>query len=213
MGAVLGSGNCGQTSTRRASPGSRRSSRSVGIKPRLSEPTPKISLVPAPSPTLRWNHPTISERGCWRNDLRRFPTPKNGTGIIAAASVYADYLAPRENTGSGDKRDRPGRNRRGAWENRPPRRACLPSVPLVLRRRSAPLVRGVGRPLRGRRADHQGGQHLVEPTTWPSGVSGVFVTFPEVRKLDKSVVEDLLGRTFGVSHWDEVSGPDSIRLR
>jgi hypothetical protein len=53
----------------------------------------------------------------------------------------------------------------------------------------------------------------VKPTTWASGVSGVFVTFPDELNLDKSAVEDLLGRAFGVSQWDEVRGPDSMQLR
>lgn len=53
----------------------------------------------------------------------------------------------------------------------------------------------------------------IEATVWPSGVSGVFVTFPGGRKLDKSAVEELLGRTFGVPQWDEVRGPDSMQLR
>ena len=53
----------------------------------------------------------------------------------------------------------------------------------------------------------------AKATTWESGVTGLFVTFPEGLKLDKSAVEDILSRSFGVSEWDEVTGPDSMRLR
>ncbi|MBY0460137.1 MAG: hypothetical protein K2V38_22705 [Gemmataceae bacterium] len=50
-------------------------------------------------------------------------------------------------------------------------------------------------------------------TTWDSGVTGLVVTFPLDWKLDRAAVETLLGQVFGVGGWDEVHGPDSIRLR
>jgi hypothetical protein len=53
----------------------------------------------------------------------------------------------------------------------------------------------------------------VRATTWSSGVSGVFVKFPEGVCLNKSVVQHLLGDKFSVDRWFEVRGPDSMRLR
>ena len=50
-------------------------------------------------------------------------------------------------------------------------------------------------------------------TTWESGVTGLFVKFPRELALDKSVVEAILGRAFGIDGWDEVRGPDSMQLR
>jgi hypothetical protein len=53
----------------------------------------------------------------------------------------------------------------------------------------------------------------IESTTWASGVSGIFVRFPEDAPLNRSVVEQLLGDRFGVEEWIEVHGPDSIQIR
>jgi len=53
----------------------------------------------------------------------------------------------------------------------------------------------------------------IQPTTWDSGVTGVFVGFPEGNRLNRSVVEQLLSEQFDVDEWIEVSGPDSIQIR
>jgi len=53
------------------------------------------------------------------------------------------------------------------------------------------------------------------PTTgkWASGVSGVFVAWPESRTLDKTAVLKTLSDQLNVTEWTEVSGPDSMDLR
>ena len=53
----------------------------------------------------------------------------------------------------------------------------------------------------------------AEHCTWESGISGVFVRFPEAGRLDKKVVEQVLGQALGVEEWREVPGPDSMQLR
>jgi hypothetical protein len=49
--------------------------------------------------------------------------------------------------------------------------------------------------------------------TWDSGVTGVFIRFPEFSSLDKQIVERILGDALGVQCWTEVRGPDSMQLR
>ena len=48
---------------------------------------------------------------------------------------------------------------------------------------------------------------------WASGVTGVFVRFPRNEKLNKEVVMRILSDTLGVTEWNEVRGPDSMKLR
>ena len=49
--------------------------------------------------------------------------------------------------------------------------------------------------------------------TWHSGVTGVFIKFPQGRQLNKFVLERLLSAELGVSDWVELQGPDSMQLR
>ncbi len=53
----------------------------------------------------------------------------------------------------------------------------------------------------------------VKKTQWHSGVTGVFVAFPENDPLNQTVVEQLLGDYLGVASWSVVRGPDSIQIR
>jgi hypothetical protein len=48
---------------------------------------------------------------------------------------------------------------------------------------------------------------------WESGVGGVLVRWPRWRPLNKTIVQQLLSSLYGVSHWVEVRGPDSMILR
>jgi hypothetical protein len=48
---------------------------------------------------------------------------------------------------------------------------------------------------------------------WPSGVTGVFVKWPPTLKLNKAAVLQLLSEQLRVTAWDEVQGPDSMKLR
>jgi hypothetical protein len=48
---------------------------------------------------------------------------------------------------------------------------------------------------------------------WESGVTGVFVHFPQSGRLNKAVVEQVLSEASGVEKWTEVRGPDSMQLR
>jgi len=48
---------------------------------------------------------------------------------------------------------------------------------------------------------------------WRSGVTGTHIQFPEVQKLNKMVALQLLSGALGVTDWQEVHGPDSMRLR
>ena len=48
---------------------------------------------------------------------------------------------------------------------------------------------------------------------WASGVTGVSVRFPQSGKLSKTVVLHTLADALGVTEWNEVHGPDSMRLR
>jgi hypothetical protein len=53
----------------------------------------------------------------------------------------------------------------------------------------------------------------VVSTRCQSGVSGMFVRFPRCGRLNREVVEKVLGEALGVSEWVEVRGPDSMQLR
>jgi len=53
----------------------------------------------------------------------------------------------------------------------------------------------------------------VVPQRWESGVSGVLIRFPRVRKLNREAVERELSAALGVAEWVQVRGPDSMRLR
>ena len=48
---------------------------------------------------------------------------------------------------------------------------------------------------------------------WESGATGVVVTFPSERALNKAAVEAVLSEALGVAEWVEVRGPDSMQLR
>jgi len=50
-------------------------------------------------------------------------------------------------------------------------------------------------------------------SNWESGVSGIVISFPESKKLNKAVVEQVLSERLGVTEWVEVRGPDSMQLR
>lgn len=51
------------------------------------------------------------------------------------------------------------------------------------------------------------------PTEWESGVAGVYVKWPQEKKLNKDALLEVLSAQFGVSQWLEVRGPDSMQLR
>jgi hypothetical protein len=53
----------------------------------------------------------------------------------------------------------------------------------------------------------------VKPSTWDSGVTGVFVPFPRSGRLDRAAVEGTLSAALGVREWVVVRGPDSLQLR
>jgi hypothetical protein len=53
----------------------------------------------------------------------------------------------------------------------------------------------------------------VEPSTWESGVTGVFVRYPRSEPLNREAVRRVLSETLGVRDWVEVRGPDSMKLR
>jgi hypothetical protein len=48
---------------------------------------------------------------------------------------------------------------------------------------------------------------------WQSGVSGIFVKWPREWTLNKAGVVRVLSERFGITDWEEVRGPDSMRLR
>ena len=48
---------------------------------------------------------------------------------------------------------------------------------------------------------------------WESGVTGIAVHFPRAETLTKVIVLRILSDALGVDEWDEVCGPDSMRLR
>ncbi len=48
---------------------------------------------------------------------------------------------------------------------------------------------------------------------WASGATGVTVTFPNERVLNRKAVEAVLTDATGATEWAEVRGPDSMHLR
>jgi hypothetical protein len=48
---------------------------------------------------------------------------------------------------------------------------------------------------------------------WESGVTGVFVKWPESLRLHKAVILQILSEHLGITKWNEVHGPDSMGLR
>ena len=48
---------------------------------------------------------------------------------------------------------------------------------------------------------------------WASGVTGVFVAWPESLTLDKAAVLNTLSKQLKVTEWAEIRGPDSMALR
>ena len=48
---------------------------------------------------------------------------------------------------------------------------------------------------------------------WESGATGYVITFPQNSKSNAPVIEQILGRALGVSRWNMVRGPDSMKLR
>jgi hypothetical protein len=48
---------------------------------------------------------------------------------------------------------------------------------------------------------------------WDSGVTGVHVKWPRGVRLNKDTVLRLLSEQLGVTQWEEVRGPDSMKLR
>lgn len=56
-------------------------------------------------------------------------------------------------------------------------------------------------------------RHTMTRCTWDSGVMGVFARVPVSMRLNKQVVEELLGHFLGVEEWIEGQGPDSMNLR
>lgn len=53
----------------------------------------------------------------------------------------------------------------------------------------------------------------ITPSTWDSGVTGVFVRFSRSERLDQAAVERVLSASLGVNEWVVVRGPDSMHLR
>jgi hypothetical protein len=49
--------------------------------------------------------------------------------------------------------------------------------------------------------------------TWQGGITGCAIHFPEAQTLNKRIVLQLLSEAFGVAEWEEVRGPDSMKLR
>jgi hypothetical protein len=58
---------------------------------------------------------------------------------------------------------------------------------------------------------------VSEPQTasqrWPSGVTGLFIRFPQAATLNREAVEQVLSKATGVEEWMAVRGPDSLQLR
>lgn len=48
---------------------------------------------------------------------------------------------------------------------------------------------------------------------WESGITGMSLRIPKAGRLDKKIVERLLGQALDVAEWTEVRGPDSMKLR
>jgi hypothetical protein len=48
---------------------------------------------------------------------------------------------------------------------------------------------------------------------WESGVTGISVQYPKDKRLNKSVVMEVLANSLGITEWQETHGPDSMALR
>ena len=62
---------------------------------------------------------------------------------------------------------------------------------------------------------YSGRKPVVNPAArWESGITGVHVQWPESgSKLNKDSVQSILSEALGVTEWEEVRGPDSMKLR
>jgi hypothetical protein len=54
---------------------------------------------------------------------------------------------------------------------------------------------------------------LITTGKWASGVTGIFVKWPESLRLNKKSVVEVMSQHFVVTDWNEVHGPDSIKIR
>jgi len=54
---------------------------------------------------------------------------------------------------------------------------------------------------------------VLTDARWESGVTGVHIKWPACTRLNKYAVLQLLSEQLGVTHWQEVRGPDSMALR
>jgi hypothetical protein len=54
---------------------------------------------------------------------------------------------------------------------------------------------------------------IIVPSVWDSGVTGLFVKYPEHRRLNELAIEELLSTYLGVDEWIRVRGPDSMQIR
>src|SRR4051812_29304852 len=53
----------------------------------------------------------------------------------------------------------------------------------------------------------------IKLTEWESGVTGVFIEFPEKKRLNAEKTEQLLTSIYNMQYWITVRGPDSLVLR
>jgi hypothetical protein len=53
----------------------------------------------------------------------------------------------------------------------------------------------------------------IKFTEWDSGVTGIFIRFPQYNPLNATQTEALLSSIFDVKSWSKVQGPDSMGLR
>jgi hypothetical protein len=53
----------------------------------------------------------------------------------------------------------------------------------------------------------------ITPSAWSSGVKGIVIYVPKATVLNRQLVEGLMSREFGVDRWNEVRGPDSLKIR
>jgi hypothetical protein len=56
-------------------------------------------------------------------------------------------------------------------------------------------------------------QPQISPCRWSSGVAGVVIRLPRSARLNRRLVEQVMGQWLGVKQWREVRGPDSMQLR
>jgi hypothetical protein len=49
--------------------------------------------------------------------------------------------------------------------------------------------------------------------TFSSGIKGVGVNYPKDKELTRMVVRNTLSELLGVTEWEVVAGPDSLRLK